>query len=503
MNTKNLTRREFLRVSALTAAGLVAAGCAPPAAAPPAATEAAKATEAAAAAKATEAAAAAKEIVLDVFSLSEWEAMDRELWDIFEEENPDIKISLFSHSEPGVPAYKAKLAGGYCPAMDTAGSILGSIDQNNYEDYVDLSVDLPEYPYWDQFSYDAKNAWSQAYGLPGPRGIGPIMGWVGTWMYHKDIMQKAFPGFDRTQIKTWDDVLKWLDEGTKWAKTSDSGVQFFWDQAWDSWWFGNCLMDLIPMAFPDGQREQQVACWQGKAKFNAPDSPYRHTYEFFKGAYDKGWIPENFWTRQWEEDMESAFAAKKSVVMLHGPWPWIKTLAADPTAVMEGMPATPPAEGQAQWMQWRAKADIDNFVNLYAIRACNKNRPPEEWEAVKKAFIWWNSPDTVRMRAENIGQEAAMKLDPPPKMSSAQYMGILKEIGLPGGLYENVQYELALPGEFLVVGKRKRGSGGVWEFETGNIAKIWADLMSGATTVQETLDRAQANWGASYEGLPE
>ena len=55
---------------------------------------------------------------------------------------------------------------------------------------------------------------------------------------------------------------------------------------------------------------------------------------------------------------------------------------------------------------------------------------------------------------------------------------------------------------FLVAGKRKRGSVGVWERESGNIAKIWADLMSGTTTVQDVLDRAQANWEASYEGLP-
>ena len=96
-----------------------------------------------------------------------------------------------------------------------------------------------------------------------------------------------------------------------------------------------------------------------------------------------------------------------------------------------------------------------------------------------------------------------MKLDPPPVMNSPQYLGILKEIGTPGGAYEQVKYELGLPGDFMVVSKRQRGSVGVWEWEGANLAKIWADLMSGTTTVQQTLDRAQANWEASYEGLPE
>jgi hypothetical protein len=46
--------------------------------------------------------------------------------------------------------------------------------------------------------------------------------------------------------------------------------------------------------------------------------------------------------------------------------------------------------------------------------------------------------------------------------------------------------------------KRKGGSPGVWDVESGNIATNWADLMTGKITVQDYLDNAQKNYEASY-----
>ena len=81
---RKLSRRQFLRASALTAAGLVAAGCAAPATeAPPAATDAPAATEAPAAA-----APAAEEVTLEmVTNLGEYENGYRQLLDIYEGQN--------------------------------------------------------------------------------------------------------------------------------------------------------------------------------------------------------------------------------------------------------------------------------------------------------------------------------------------------------------------------------------------------------------------------------
>jgi ABC-type glycerol-3-phosphate transport system substrate-binding protein len=492
MSNKQVSRREFLRLSALAAAGAVAAQYGVPAVA----RAASQPFE-----RLTDTPPAAEEVTLDVVSdVPEYDNPHRQILDIFEDENPGVTINLISHSEDGQPAYAAKVAGGYCPAMETVSAIsnMTRINKDNYPNYVDLST--IDYPYFDLWTYDVKNAWSNLYdGLPGPRCMNPFLGWVNTWVFHADLMEKA--GLNpREEVKTWDDLLNWMDKGTQWAASADSGVDRFWDQGWLPDWFGTGItMDSIPLAFPDGQRDRQVACWKGEAAFNAPDSPYRHALEFFKQAYDKGWVNKQFWTREWETDMEAAYAAKKTVVQLHGPWIWDKAVAADPTVQQMGVPGTPPAEGQTEWMQWMGDLEIDQSPDGFTmcIRAGNEQSP--HYDLVKKLFIWWHSPDIVRLRAEATGGVPAMKLDPPAQIKAPQYLGILKDIATPGGLYENVKYEMRMSGEMQMAPRRIPGSPGVWDYESGNDAKYWGDLMEGNITVQNVLDLAQKNWEASYK----
>ncbi len=479
MNTKKFSRREFLRMSAVAAAGVVATGLKP--------------------AKLT-AAPPAEEVTLDVVTdLPEYEAQFRQIFDIFMEENPGVTVNLSTHSEDGIPAFQAKLAGGYLPAMErTPASIPGGyISKHNYMNFIDLST--IDFPYFDRWTYDVENMFTEVYGLPGPRSLDPFEGFLMTWMYHIDVLEPA--GLDpRKTVKTWEDLKNWLDEGTKWVETDGKaqGIEFFWDQAFLAPWWDWVWMDIIPTAFPDGQREFQRMCWMGEKAFNAEDSPYRRTYEFAVEAYDKGWLPKNFWTRQWEPDMENSYGAKKSLVMLHGPWPWDKTLAIDPTAKQEGFPATPPAvtEGQEEWVQFVTAVEFDKG---YVIREGNQDLPTWEW--VRKFFIWWNSPEVIPMRVDAEGRVAAYKLDPPHPPRGPQYTGIVKEVGQPGGLFEHVKLERLLPGNRQVFPHFKAGTPGVWDWESGNIGKIWEDLLTKKTTIQETLDLNQRNWEVSYPEL--
>ena len=146
--------------------------------------------------------------------------------------------------------------------------------------------------------------------------------------------------------------------------------------------FGLFYADTIPLAFPDSQRERQVACYLGESKSNDPDSPFRQYFGFFKMANDKGWIPESTWTRLWEGDMEAGYITGKSVMMLHGPWVWDKAMAAGSEFEQRGLPATPPAEGQETWIQGALAPQIDA---QYFIRSGVEKLP--EWEQVLTA---WN-----------------------------------------------------------------------------------------------------------------
>ena len=350
MDRNNMNRRDFLKISALTALGVTVAGCAPtgPASAPAAAV----ATEAPAAA-APEAAA----VTIDVMSLAEYEAPYREIWNFFQSKNPGIKVNVFSINEDTAAAHEAKVAGGYLPAIELTQEMQIFFDKSNYEMAVDLSQ--INFEWWDRWEFDVKNAWADLHKLSGPRSLDFFQGFAMTWQYNKELMDKA--GLDpQADVKSWDDLKKWMDEGTKWAAGTD-GVDWFYNQAWHNWIFGNNYTDAISLAFADGQRARHVDCWLGKANFNAEDSPYRHYYEFFKEANDKGWIPPSMWTRQWEGDMEASYIAGKSVMMLHGPWVWDKALAAGSEFAVNGMqsgiPCTPPAEGQERDHRGRRQRD--------------------------------------------------------------------------------------------------------------------------------------------------
>ena len=127
MKTSKLTRRDFLRLSAMGAGGLALAACAaPPPPAPAAAPAAAAAVPPTAAPAptavpaATAAPPAAAEMVLTVVSdTPEYASQHQQIADQYTELHPNVKIDWVTHSEDGQAAYVAKTAAGYVPEMET------------------------------------------------------------------------------------------------------------------------------------------------------------------------------------------------------------------------------------------------------------------------------------------------------------------------------------------------------------------------------------------------
>jgi ABC-type glycerol-3-phosphate transport system substrate-binding protein len=180
-----ISRRDFLRASALTAAGLVAAGCGAPATqAPSAATEApAAATEAPAAE-----APVAEEVTLDVMQIDEYEGQYEEIWSVYEAQNPGTKINVFPLNEDMAAAHNAKVAGGYLPAIELTTTLQIYADTTNYETFYDLSK--LDFPWWDRWTWDVQNTWSDMFGMSGPRTLEIFQGIVITWMWRTELMDK-------------------------------------------------------------------------------------------------------------------------------------------------------------------------------------------------------------------------------------------------------------------------------------------------------------------------
>ena len=491
MSENNLTRRDFIRISAATAAGATLVACGASADPTEPAGAAASATDVPAP---TAVPAAAEEVTLDIMSpLSEYEAPYREIWNVFEAQHPGIKVNLFSINEDTAAAHEAKVAGGYLPSMENTQELQILAGKDNYELFYDMSK--LDFPWWDRFTVDVENLWPEMYGLPGPRTLSIFQGYVFTWQYNDDLMKQA--GLDPVNdVKTWEDMKVWLEEGTKWA-ASEPEVDYFWNQAWHNWVFGMNLMDEIALAFTDGNRDRQVEAFMGEAKFNSEDSPYRHIYEFYKEANDKGWIPESFWTRQWEGDMEASYIAGKSVMMLHGPWVWDKALAAGSTFEQRGIPLTPPAEGNPVWTQGAASPNIDMD---FFIRAGNEDTAV--WPESQTAWNWFFSPETVEMRAQAEGRAVLYELDEELDLKGPQFKYVLSEIETPDGLWEDTVWEQRVTGVVKAGPYLKKGAKGVWDWAANGNNAVFADVMQGNITIQEALDMAQTNWDESYEGLP-
>jgi ABC-type glycerol-3-phosphate transport system substrate-binding protein len=434
--------------------------------------------------------AAGKEVVILEISASnpEYHNAERQIWDLFEEEYPNIKVELFDVNEDTQDAFRAKIAGGYTPAFANSW-MFGEINKDTYAEFLDLST-ITEIP-WDKFTHDPANKANEMFGF-GLRAFSPFKGFTFTWVYHADLMEEA--GLNpREDVKTRDDLKAWLQAGTEWAKTRDD-LDYFWDLGWEIWMNGSCYPVIHDLPFPDGQIANDIAMWKGETPINGPNSPVRHYLEFYKEAYDNGWLPENYWSREWETDMEASFAAKKSVVMIHGPWPWDKTVAADPTAQLAGLPASPPAEGQDTWMQWGWPPDYRGGETCVLARAVDQ----PWWPEAKQAIIWFNSAEAIKMRAEVLGLDTYME-GVTVELDSPQWNGCVKDIGAPGGPWADVQWTYEPPGEFIMGPQRIVGSPGILDWESGALAKQIAALMKGEKRVQDVLDWGQANWEKSFE----
>jgi hypothetical protein len=184
-------------------------------------------------------------------------------------------------------------------------------------------------------------------------------------------------------------------------------------------------------------------------------------------------------------------------MMLHGPWPWDKMQANDPSVAQTGMPGFPPAEGQDPWIQGAFSPDVRIG---YFIRAGNENTP--HWEQTQLAYNWFFSPEAVPIRAQAEGRSVTYKLDEPLELLSPQYQEVVKDIGTPDGQWPDVVWEETLTGDVVANPYLIEGSKGVLDWASNNNNQYWGDYLTDKITLQEVLDLLQSNWEESYEGLP-
>lgn len=426
------------------------------------------------------AAAGAQDVVLEVSATQpEYFAQDRAIWDLYEDENPNVKIELLTINEDTEAAFQARVAAGDPP--DIRGLTFPT--QDNYQTYVNL-LDI-DFPWWDKANYDARTIFEQTHGIKGYAPAFNVQGGLFlNFIYHADEMQKA--GLDPKSIKNVDDLRAFLEQLKAYVETRDD-VEYVLDIGWHPRFWGRWMLEAWSLGLGATKGDMRDL-WTGKVKFtDKENNPLVPALELVKEFTEKGYLPDNWWNRAWEQEFESSFITEKSIFAYHGPWLWNKVLAQNPDAELDGIFFPANAEG----VVWQDATTADRGSVLYKA-----NMDDENFEEAKKAFYWWTSPDIVKLRAEAIGYLPAMDLSEQGgvKLKNPQFQKLVGPTMEAGG----VTFDSSLGGQAAAGPMQKSGTPFVIE-DNAMAAKL-GDYASGKMSLDDLLALMQERWDQAYGG---
>lgn len=422
-----------------------------------------------------------EKVTIEVVSVQpEYIEQERQVWDIYMEENPNVDIKLISVNEDQVTAYMARIAANEGPAiMDRTIPIP---DKTNYEIYVNL-LDI-EYPYWDQLTGNPKGVFEANTGIKGyVPSVNVLETFPFTFLYYVDEMKKA--GIDTSNIKTWDDVDALLAELKAYVDKTDS-LDYVLDTGWQNWVWGYCFPNVISVSL--GSTNQEIVdLYTGKISWTDLDNnPVVPFFEKMKEYYDKGYLPHNWWTREWENDFEAGFINRKSIFTLHGPWIWDKTLAADPAAQLGGFPL-PANNGKL--------AEYPRDTEGSGILSQWIGTP--EYPEIVKAFIWYNSPEVAEMRAQYVGAPPSFKtVSPDFELDSPQYKNVIKP-AIEGVFGPGLEWDSSAWGAIVAAPYKVEGTADVMMDD--EMAGTFGSYYSGDLSLADLMAILQQRWEAAYD----
>lgn len=482
MSAKNVSRRKMLKLMGVGTATMGLAACAAPQAAAPAAPSAPAANQPAP----TSAAPAVGPVELEVKSIQpEYSAQTKQILDVYKEQNPNVSFKVTDVNEDTQAAYDARIAAGNPADMDCQAACT----KENYKQYMNL-LEMPEFN-WPIFHKNAKTAFETIYGVKDyvPM-VNPFLGYFFTFIFYKDKMKEA--GLDpKANVKTMADLDKFLGDLKKYVDGSGGKYAYVFDTGWHPWVYGTTFPSGMSIGL-GGSKKVQQDLFLGKIKFTDMEkNPFVPWFKLYKEWYDKGYLPQKWWTRNWDE-FENGNIAQKSILTFHGPWQWDKIQAGNPTA-----------GAQLDGFNWPASSDGKLYVtptatfafntNAAALYSANKNKTNAE--EAKKLFFWWHTPQTVKMISEAIGAASATDLSSVggAKLRHPQMTNVVQPTIAEGKL----EYD----GDFhgLDVAARHFKGGAENVMESDRTAALIGDYLEGKNSLEDLMKTYQARWDAAYE----
>jgi ABC-type glycerol-3-phosphate transport system substrate-binding protein len=426
----------------------------------------------------------------------EWEARYKEVWNEFMKQNPNINVELFFlNDEDYAATIPAKVAAGTIEDIFEGGwGISPNPTKDNYQQFLNIA-DI--YDHWDLLP-GGKQEWLSnskielGPDVDGIYGVQYEMPYFWSWIYHKDMAEEAGAG-DKYSIKTMDDLWNWLDTLKAYADAEGliAAVDFGAGSGCGGWCAGEEWWPyFIQTHFEDFDVLEDV--YQGRRKLT--DGGFEVYYDMHKKFVDDGYVPDEWWTRDWEMEMEAELIAKKIIVNSHGPWIWDKMRDATPDAQPTGFPMPtesgknrkirlhPVMPSTYRWLAHANVVDRDSFKN----------------GAFQKALNYFAGPESARIQAEDWGQPLMMKLDPPPaQIDSWQWTEVGAEIGMPGP-WEDVEFSYHT---FGISSQLTRVAGETDPFTADFMLDLLVQVMKDEITAQQALATLQKQLEKAYTHL--
>ncbi len=412
----------------------------------------------------------------------EYENAQREIVAQYMRDNPHVTITTISYNEDQTHLLKARVAAGDPPACG-AGSPF--IDKETYMDYVDLNT--IDYPYWDLMTFDVAALWQKLLGfkgyIPALRILrGPVY-W--SMVYHKDITDAA--GVDMSNINTWAEFESAMASLKEYAEGSDS-INYVFDFGGGAPWSIALLLNGLAFSLSDGSKDF-IKPYLGETSFTDADGPYARALSKMKELYDTSYLPKEFWTRAWDTDYEASFIAKKSIIAYHGPWLWDKVMDADPGAQLSGFPL--PANGSSNY--WINPGWLNTGSVIFKAW---EDKP--EYPEIVKFFIWYQSPEIVKRRAELLSSVPYMDMSSAGgvDLAGGQYAEIIQPVL--SGKYPGSFVNIVAPAGEVKVFKEPAAADVISGVD---IMIVYKDYLTGEISLEDVLKTWQDRWEIAYPEL--
>lgn len=415
-----------------------------------------------------------------VLGTPEYVAIEKELWAAYEEKHPDVEFSVQGINEDGMPAFVARIAAGDVPDITPDQDPVP--DKDNYKIYLDLRT--IRYPHWSEsVGFDGRTIWEKQFGIAYTPGLVWRGGRYLSFVYFKEEMDKV--GLDpRQTVRTFNDLENVLAK-LKAYTAGNPQMSYALDIGWDSWLLGAHFFPALANAL-GGDMDAQEALLRGKTSWrDAEKNPYAKAFALLKDWTAKGYLPDRWWTRAWESDMETSFIGRKSLMIFHGPWIWAKASASGASAQPTGFPM-PTKNGKVVGLNVKTSGA--------AIFAGASKKP--SFKKTVDAFTWMFSPEMVKLRCEAYDCTSAINLASVGglNLKGPQYLQIAKPIA--DGFFGKIAMDFTLhPGDRVA---SFRDSAKPDVFQDDALASIIGDYIIGKTSQDQLLSILEKRWTEAY-----